>query len=315
MSIIQRIRKSLKFIKWANHLPNASLLLEKVPLVLLPKYLRNNSDELFIALRPKEFQRSKAHFVSPSPWPFFSAISIAYLLANTASFFHYCEDASNGIFFGVFFFSVSVFFWAVDVIKEGSFEYMHTSLMQKAFRLGIILFIVSEVMFFFSFFWAFFHYSLSPSVFIFAIWPPYGVSTIDPWGIPFLNTIILLSSGITLTVAHRAIVSGFWNSASSYLYFTIFLGLIFTCCQLFEYVNCPFSINDSVYGSIFFMTTGFHGIHVIVGTLFLIISLYRVNKRHFTTSQHVGFELAAWYWHFVDVVWLFLFTSVYWWGY
>jgi cytochrome c oxidase subunit 3 len=186
--------------------------------------------------------------------------------------------------------------------------------MQKAFRCGIICFILSEVMFFFSFFWSFFHFSLSPSVFLFGVWPPLGIDTINPWSVPFLNTIILVSSGISLTVSHRAFFTKNWYFVNNYLIYTIFLGVIFTLCQLMEYMECPFSINDSTYGSIFFMSTGFHGLHVIVGSVLLFIGLLRAYRRDFTSNQHVGFELAAWYWHFVDIVWLFLFTAVYWWG-
>jgi cytochrome c oxidase subunit 3 len=195
---------------------------------------------------------------------------------------------------------------------------MHTILMQRSFSFAVILFILSEVMFFFSFFWSFFHYSLSPSVFIYGVWPPIGISTISPWDVPFLNTVILLSSGISLTVAHRAFLHNFFVTTSVYVLYTIALGLLFTACQLFEYMNCPFSINDSVYGSIFFLATGFHGLHVIVGTVFLVLTFFRLYQETFEISSvsqyNIGFDLAVWYWHFVDVVWLFLFTAIYWWG-
>jgi len=258
------------------------------------------------------------HIVPMSPWPFVTAASIMFLLLTTVNFFRYVPECSYMIFLCLFLFVSSLLLWGSDVILEGELLRMHTILMQRSFSFAVILFILSEVMFFFSFFWSFFHYSLSPSVFIYGVWPPVGISVISPWDVPFLNTVILLSSGISLTVAHRAFLYNFFITTSIYLCYTIFLGLLFTACQLFEYMNCPFSINDSVYGSIFFLTTGFHGLHVIVGTIFLILTLFRLWQETFEVSivsqNNIGFDLAVWYWHFVDVVWLFLFTAIYWWG-
>ena len=178
----------------------------------------------------------------------------------------------------------------------------------------MILFIVSEVMFFFGFFWAFFHSSLSPVPEIGSLWPPMGIDTISAWGVPLLNTIILLSSGITITWAHHAIVCGHRKNAISGLLLTIILALLFTMLQGFEYIDANFTISDSIYGSTFYLATGFHGFHVIIGTIFIIISTIRLINHHFTKEHHFGFEAAAWYWHFVDVVWLFLFVVIYWWG-
>jgi heme/copper-type cytochrome/quinol oxidase subunit 3 len=185
---------------------------------------------------------------------------------------------------------------------------------QKGLSMGMILFIVSEVMFFFGIFWAFFHSSLSPNIEIGAVWPPKGIVTFDAWKIPLLNTIILLTSGASVTWAHHALVAGNRSETTLGLIFTVCLGLVFTMFQAYEYSHALFTIRDTVYGSVFFLATGFHGFHVIIGTIFLFACLLRHLNYHFTTKHHLGFEAAAWYWHFVDVVWLFLFISIYWWG-
>ena len=180
--------------------------------------------------------------------------------------------------------------------------------------MGMILFILSEVMFFFGFFWAFFHSALAPTPEIGSVWPPQGIEVINAWGIPLLNTIILLTSGATITWAHHAIVAGNRRNAIIGFVLTLTLAVFFTMLQLFEYLEASFTISDSVYGSTFYMATGFHGIHVIVGTIFIAVAFVRLLQHHFTQEHHFGFEAAAWYWHFVDVVWLFLFVVIYWWG-
>lgn len=261
-----------------------------------------------------EYQRLSAHLVRPSPWPVLAALSLGSFLLAFVSYFHGCSFGLSNLFLGFSALVITLYFWFGDVITEGTFEGQHTKLVQKALRFGMFLFIFSEIMFFVSFFWAFFHFSLSPSVFIFCVWPPKGIETLDPWAVPFLNTVILLSSGVSLTLAHRALIASQNKKAFYALLLTIIYGLIFTVCQIFEYLNCPFSMNDSVYGSIFFMATGFHGLHVLVGTIFLIVCLFRIWDTHFSSERHLGFECAAYYWHFVDVVWLFLFTTIYWWG-
>ncbi len=204
--------------------------------------------------------------------------------------------------------------WFKDVIVEGTYEGTHEIHVQIGLRLGVVLFIISEIMFFFAFFWAFFHSSLSPAVSIGCVWPPLGIETLNPWEVPFLNTLILLSSGVSVTYAHRALLVGARKRVIVALAITILLGVIFTLCQIYEYINAPFSINDSVYGSIFHMATGFHGFHAVIGTSFLAVCFIRHLLYHFTQYHHLGFEAAAWYWHSVDVAWLFLFTSIYWRG-
>jgi len=204
--------------------------------------------------------------------------------------------------------------WFADIVVESTFEGHHTQKVQQGIRFGMCLFIASEVMFFFSFFWAFFHCSFAPALNIGCVWPPLGLVTLDPWGLPLWNTVILLSSGVTITCAHRAILAGERNATNKGLLATIIYGVVFTFVQAYEYNVAPFSINDSVYGSLFYMLTGFHGFHVLVGTLFLIVCFHRQINYHFTRVQHVGLECGIWYWHFVDVVWLFLFVVVYIWG-
>jgi len=373
------------------------------------------------------------HLVNVSPWPFFASLSVFALTIGLVLIFHRFQIGEITIFFGLCSLSVIMLCWFRDIIREGTFEGHHTNLVQKGLKLGMILFIISELMLFFSFFWTFFHSSLSPAVQIGGIWPPKGLITFNPWEVPLLNTVILLTSGITVTWAHFAIRSKhmrfsnfninpfgfavkflqhfeivrefqnqrdhFWikklqvfskynhvlphvpyqsslvsiiKIVNFYLVFssefyakfknnqtmfgfleknlspqifsifsenfwifkaklfsffqrsrqdliialllTIILGLIFTCIQYLEYKYAPFTIADSIYGSTFYLTTGFHGLHVLIGTLFLIVCLVRAYTYHFTINHHIGLESAIWYWHFVDVVWLGLYISIYHWG-
>lgn len=254
------------------------------------------------------------HLVDPSPWPFFTSISIFVLLIGFTMYMHNYKFGGFLASFGLFLFVFNLICWWRDVIREATFEGHHTSYVQKGIKEGMILFIVSEIMFFFAFFWAFFHSSLSPVPEIFSVWPPYGINTINPWEIPLLNTLLLLSSGATLTWCHHSIIVGFRSDSIKSLLFTLILGIIFTLFQIYEYIHATFTISDSIYGSCFYLMTGFHGFHVIIGTIFLFVCFYRLIYHHFAKNHHVGFECAAWYWHFVDVVWLFLFVVVYWWG-
>ena len=204
--------------------------------------------------------------------------------------------------------------WWRDVIREATYQGLHTQAVQRGLRYGMLLFIVSEIMFFLAFFWAFFHSSLAPTVEIGGIWPPLGIEVLNPWEIPFLNTLLLLTSGASVTWAHHALLAGHRGQASRALAVTLVLAVIFTLFQAYEYATAPFSISDGIYGSTFYLATGFHGFHVIIGTLFLGLCLVRVLQGHFSKGHHFGFEAAAWYWHMVDVVWLFLFVCVYYWG-
>lgn len=259
-------------------------------------------------------QRHGFHLVDPSPWPLVAAFSALMLTFGGVMYMHgYC--GGNFLWkFGIFMILFMMFVWWRDIIREGTLEGQHTHIVQLGLRMGMLLFIASEVMFFFAFFWAFFHSSFNPSPVLGGVWPPAFMTVLDPWKVPLLNTIILLTSGATVTWAHHAIVWGSKKSASLALVYTILLAIVFTALQVFEYITSPFSISDSVFGSSFFMATGFHGFHVFIGTCFLAVCLARLYFNHFTREHHFGFEAAAWYWHFVDVVWLFLFVTIYWWG-
>lgn len=262
----------------------------------------------------KTIQKHPFHLVNPSPWPLFCSISVLGLTLGLVLFMHKYQGGLFCVISNLIMLLFAMSSWWADVIKESTKEGHHTSYVQLGLKMGMVLFIVSEIMFFFGFFWAFFHSSLNPSIGIGCQWPPKGITTIDPWGIPLLNTLVLLSSGATVTWAHHAIIYGSRRSSLFGLGLTVCLGLFFSWLQYGEYVNAPFSLTDGVYGSTFFMLTGFHGFHVIVGTLFLIVCFFRLRKNHFTRNHHLGFEAAAWYWHFVDVVWIFVFLFVYVWG-
>jgi len=259
-------------------------------------------------------QKHPFHLVDPSPWPIFAATGAFSSTIGGVMFFHGYNGGGYVLSLGICMIVYSMIVWWRDVIREATFEGHHTVTVQTGLRYGMILFIVSEIMFFVAFFWAFFHSSLSPTLDIGAVWPPLGIQVLNPWEVPFLNTIILLSSGAAVTWAHHAIVAGIKKEAIHALLITIVLAIVFTGFQALEYVEAPFTIADSVYGSCFFLATGFHGFHVFVGTVFLTVCVIRLSKSHFNQTHHFGFEAAAWYWHFVDVVWLFLFVAIYWWG-
>jgi cytochrome c oxidase subunit 3 len=259
-------------------------------------------------------QRHPFHLVDPSPWPLFASLSAFTSTIGGVMYMHGYIGGGNLLSLGLIMICYSMFVWWRDVVREGTYEGHHTSFVQLGLRYGMILFIVSELMFFVAFFWAFFHASLSPTVEIGAVWPPKGIEVLNPWEVPFLNTVILLSSGAAVTWAHHAIVAGARNQAIYGLILTVILAILFTGLQALEYIEAPFTISDGVYGSTFYLATGFHGFHVFIGTVFLSVCLLRLTKFHFTKSHHFGFEAAAWYWHFVDVVWLFLFVAIYWWG-
>ncbi len=254
------------------------------------------------------------HIVDPSPWPLMVSFSAFFLLLGLVLYMHSFEKGFSIFILGFLATLLNTTLWFRDVVREGTFEGAHTSLVQQGLRFGMVLFIVSEIMLFFAFFWAFFHSSLNPVPEIGCVWPPVGIVTMNPWGIPLLNTAILLTSGASLTWAHSALLSKDRLETITGILVTIILSVIFTGFQVYEYLNAPFNITDGVYGSTFYMLTGLHGFHVIVGTIFLAVALYRVIAHHFIRNIHIGFESAAWYWHFVDVVWIFLFLTVYLWG-
>jgi cytochrome c oxidase subunit 3 len=254
------------------------------------------------------------HLVNPSPWPLVGSIAGGVFFMGMVLYMHGKVSFPVGVLPGLALILITMFGWWRDVIKEAQVDKAHTPVVQIGLRYGMALFIASEVMFFVAFFWAFFDSALFPKDAIGGVWPPQGVAVLDPLQIPLLNTLILLLSGCTVTWSHHALREGDRKSFIQGLALTILLGIIFTGFQAYEYVHAPFAFKDGIYSSTFYMATGFHGFHVLVGTLFLIVCLIRGLKGHFTPDHHFGFEAAAWYWHFVDVVWLFLFAWVYIWG-
>jgi cytochrome c oxidase subunit 3 len=259
------------------------------------------------------------HLVDPSPWPFIGAISAFVLAVGAITAMHGASWwwIAPGVL-GVLY---TMFGWWVDVIREAH-RGDHTPVVQLHLRYGMIMFIGSEVMFFVAWFWAFFDASLFTDEAIQYArvaatggeWPPKGLEVLDPWHLPLLNTLILLTSGTTVTWAHHALLHNNRSGLKWGLGLTVALGLLFSAVQAYEYIHAPFDFKGSIYGATFFMATGFHGFHVIIGTIFLIVCLIRAFMGHFTPQHHFGFEAAAWYWHFVDVVWLFLFVCIYVWG-
>nr|AND96157.1 cytochrome c oxidase subunit 3 [Euoniticellus fulvus] len=252
------------------------------------------------------------HLVDISPWPLLGALSAMITMIGIIKWFHFFN--SNLFMLGSLITMMIMFQWWRDIVREGTFQGLHTFQVTMGLRWGMILFITSEVFFFISFFWGFFHSSLSPTIEIGMMWPPKGINPFNPLQIPLLNTLILLTSGLTVTWAHHSLIENNFSQALQGLLLTVILGIYFTILQAYEYIEAPFTIADSVYGSSFFMATGFHGIHVIIGTTFLLTCLIRHFYNHFSSIHHFGFEAAAWYWHFVDVVWLFLYITIYWWG-
>ncbi len=257
-------------------------------------------------------QKHPYHLVAPSHWPVLGAFSAGIMFVGALLYMH---DVTPWLIpVGLFLLLLVMALWWRDVVQEATFQGLHTPIVQIGLRYGMALFIASEVMFFAAFFWAFFNASLFPTEATGFQWPPVGIEPFDPFGVPLLNTLILLSSGVTVTWAHHELRKGNQRGTVEALILTILLGITFTGFQAYEYGHASFSFTEGIYPSTFFMVTGFHGFHVIIGTCFLTVCLFRAAKGHFTPDHHFGFEAAAWYWHFVDVVWLFLFSCVYWWG-
>lgn len=267
------------------------------------------------------------HIVRPSPWPMAGAFAGMLLAIGMVLYMHEAKIGSievgfKGIILGIMAVLAVMFFWWKDIIHESVVEKVHTPIAEIGLRYGMTLFIASEVMFFVAFFWAFFDASLfagqenmfSRVEHTGGHWPPTGIHTISAFGLPFMMTMILLLSGCTVTWAHHAILEGDEKNFIKALGITIGLGVFFLCFQMYEYANAHFGFTEGIYPSTFYMATGFHGFHVMVGTIFLTVCWLRAQKGHFSKEKHFGFEAAAWYWHFVDVVWLFLFVAVYWWG-
>jgi heme/copper-type cytochrome/quinol oxidase subunit 3 len=284
----------------------------------------NLNPQLTLNSKNRQAEQHPFHLVNPSPWPIFISLFLLLTVFLIVLFLHYevhtypCSYNKYTYIFSTLCFFVTIYAWFNDIVIEGTFEGHHTKVVQKGLKFGMLIFIVSEILFFFAFFWAFFHSSIAPSIWVGNVWPPHGINVLSAFNLPILNTLIILSSGISVTWAHRAIVSqSFFTSRRDViigLLVTIGYGFVFTIIQRFEYIHADFCFNDSIYASTFYALTGLHGLHVLIGTIFLLICLLRQLNYHFTVDHHFGLEAAIWYWHFVDVVWLFLFVSIYWWG-
>nr|ASW26893.1 cytochrome c oxidase subunit III [Platypleura kaempferi]AWV83359.1 cytochrome oxidase subunit III [Platypleura kaempferi]AWV84477.1 cytochrome oxidase subunit III [Platypleura kaempferi] len=252
------------------------------------------------------------HLVDYSPWPLIGSIGALTFVSGMIKLFHLFDMTL--LFLGMLLMLMTMIQWWRDIWRESTFQGLHTIMVVKGLKIGMVLFIISEIFFFLSFFWGFFHSSLSPVIEIGMQWPPVGIKPFNFMQIPLLNTMILLCSGMTITWSHHSMLEGKHSECLMSMLITIILGVYFTFLQAYEYIEAPFCISDSIYGSSFFMATGFHGIHVIIGTSFILVCFMRQMNYHFSKIHHFGFEASAWYWHFVDVVWLFLYISIYWWG-
>ena len=270
------------------------------------------------------------HILPPSIWPLLGSMMALVMASGGIMWMHEVNGGGWVFLAGVAGVLFTMFSWWGDVIKEAHAG-DHTPVVQLHLRYGMILFILSEVMFFVGWFWSWFDFSLFPRPLVYAEgavelvtdpalistiaqWPPKGLEVLNAFELPLLNTLILLCSGTTLTWAHHALIHGDRASLKKGLWLTILLGVLFSCIQAYEYMHAPFPFAGINYSAAFYMATGFHGFHVIIGTIFLIVCLVRAYRGDFTPKQHFGFEAAAWYWHFVDVVWLFLFVVIYVWG-
>nr|YP_009127089.1 cytochrome c oxidase subunit III [Acerella muscorum]AHL42970.1 cytochrome c oxidase subunit III [Acerella muscorum] len=252
------------------------------------------------------------HMVDYSPWPFYLSIFIFLMMTGIIEFLFNKQIMILMVgFMGMLMILMQ---WWRDVSRESKIQGLHSKLIIKGMKMGMIMFIISEILFFMSFFWSFFHFSLVPNIELGSSWPPFNIKIFNFIEMPLLNTLILVSSGLTLTWSHKSLISNNYLMMMNSLMLTIMLGLYFTLLQVIEYKESSYSMFDSSFGSSFFMATGFHGIHVMMGSVFLLIMLFRMMKNSFSFYHHFGFEAASWYWHFVDVVWLFLYLVIYWWN-
>ena len=260
------------------------------------------------------YQYFPYHLVDPSPWPILLSFSLLTMAIGAVMYMHGFNNGGTVLNLGLILTTLGMILWFRDIITESTLLGCHTKEVKSGLIIGFALFLLTEVFAFLSVFWAFFHSSLSPAVVIGGVWPPQGITALDPFSFPLLNTMLLLSSGAFITWAHHSLIQGYRKGAIIGTLVCIILAIIFTALQGFEYLNAPFSIADSVFGTVFFASTGLHGLHVLVGTIFITIGFFRIINYHFSSNHHVGFEASILYWHFVDVVWLFLFIAVYYWG-
>lgn len=256
------------------------------------------------------------HMIPMSPWPLLASFALFFIVLG-AVFILNPPSGTAGLgkpilYLSVLALTVTLIGWFRDIIHEAKSE--HNTIVHKGFRWGMILFIASEVMFFAAFFWAYFHAALIPTDASGNVWPPQSITPLEAWDLPYFNTLLLLLSGTTITWAHEAMIEGRIQEMKKLTAYTIFIGIFFLGVQMYEYSHATFGFTEGIYPSTFYMATGFHGFHVLMGVGMLIVCWFRANAGHFKQGDHFGFDAAAWYWHFVDVVWLFLFVSIYWWG-
>lgn len=256
------------------------------------------------------------HLVPMSPWPLLASFALFFVVIGTI--FTLNPPRGTAGFGKPILYTSSlallliIFAWFRDIIMEAKSE--HNTVIHNGFKWGMILFIASEVMFFVAFFWAYFNAALMPMEATGGVWPPKGVTPLEAWDLPYFNTLLLLLSGTTITWAHEAMIEGHLEDMKKMTGYTILIGIFFMFVQAYEYSHATFAFTGGIYPSTFYMSTGFHGFHVFLGIGMLIVCWFRARAGHFKKGDHFGFDAAAWYWHFVDVVWLFLFISIYWWG-
>ena len=260
------------------------------------------------------FQAHPFHLVSPSPWPVFTALAAFSLVLSLVLLFQSFTSSPDFILICIWILSHSMGLWFRDMISEGTYKGNHTLAVQRGITMGVGLFIISEVFFFLAIFWAFFHSALAPTIEVGAQWPPKGIDAINPFELPLLNTVLLLSSGVTVTFSHHSLIKFVRIGALYGSIYTLCLSSVFTGFQGVEYTVSSFTISDGIYASCFYFGTGFHGLHVLIGTAFLAVGLWRIYTYQVTNNHHLGVESGIMYWHFVDIVWLVLFFSVYLWG-
>jgi cytochrome c oxidase subunit 3 len=261
-----------------------------------------------------KYQAHTFHLVDQSPWPIMISWTIFFMAIGAVLSMHGYTNGGSLLALGLILTTTIMYFWLRDVHIEGSFLGNHTKEVKNGIMIGFILFVISEVFAFISVFWAYFHSSIVPSVEIGGYWPPLGITPLNPFSIPLLNTFLLLSSGAFITYGHHALIAGKRVKTINSVFMTVVLAVVFTLFQYIEYTDSSFSIADSVFGTTFYASTGLHGFHVIVGTIFIFVGFLRIINYNVTKQGHLGFETGILYWHFVDVVWLFLFIAVYFWG-
>nr|ARX96606.1 cytochrome c oxidase subunit 3 [Xylocopa appendiculata] len=251
------------------------------------------------------------HMVTLSPWPIMLSFNLMNMLMSVVIYMYL--NIYTLLLMNFLIMILSMFQWWRDIIRESTFQGFHTLTVTKFLKFSMILFIISELFFFISFFWTFFHSSISPTIEIGLTWPPMMINSFNPYDIPLLNSVILVSSGFTITWSHHSLLNKNYMNFNKSLTYTLMLGVYFITLQYMEYYESQFCMNDSIFGSVFFMMTGFHGLHVIIGILMISTMFLRFKMNHFSNIHHFHFEASLWYWHFVDVVWLFLYLFVYWW--